>query len=369
MNRKKIIILIVLILLAAGGTAAGIFYVKSQAKPEDKTIVTKEEPQEEPTDPHEGKAKSLLTGEWVDASLVGNRPAAVMVEDTKPALPHYGLNRAGVIYECPVEGGYTRLMAIMEDYTDLEKIGNVRSCRPYYAYIAAEFDAIYVHFGQSVQGQEVLKTGILDDLNGLDGSVEKSVFYRTSDRKAPYNAYTSGAGIAAGIQKKGYETAYSEGYSGHYRFAEDDAPVVLEQGADAQVIKLYYNYNKPYFVYNKDTGLYDRYQFGGAQVDGVDNEQVSVKNIIFQNVPSSIYSGTQYLNIPLTGSGAGKYFTGGKMIDITWKKGSNSDITRYYDASGNEIVLNQGQTWVCLIQNSSAKKCQYFATVEEFEAQ
>lgn len=368
MNKKKSIVLAVVVLVLAASVSAGAFYVKNRKQPEEKPVAAKEEPAET-KDPHEGKAKSLLTGEWVDATLVKMRPAAVMVEDTKPALPHYGLNRAGVIYECPVEGGYTRLMAIMEDYADLDKIGNVRSCRPYYAYIAAEFDAVYVHFGQSVQGLEVLKSGVVDDLNGLDGKVEKTVFYRTNDRKAPYNAYTSGKGITEGIKKKGYGTAYQEGYQGHYLFASDDAPVTLANGMNATVIKPYYHYNKPYFVYNKDTGLYERYQFGGAQIDGTDQKQVCVKNIIFQNVPSSLYSGTQYLNIPLNGSGEGKYFTGGKMVDITWEKKSNSDITRYYDASGNEIVLNQGKTWVCLIQNSSAKKNQFFATVEEFEAQ
>ena len=91
-----------------------------------------------------------------------------------------------------MEGGITRLVAIMENYGDLERIGNVRSCRPYYVYIASEYDAVYVHYGQSVQGLEVLNTGIVDNLSGLDGSVESTVFFRTSDRKSPHNAYASG---------------------------------------------------------------------------------------------------------------------------------------------------------------------------------
>ena len=367
-QRKKALVLMIAVLVVAVGVTVGIQYVKGQEKPKEPSVT--EEPEEEVyVDPHAGQAKSLLTGEWIDAALVNQRPIAVMVENTKQSLPQYGLNSAGVIYEVPAEGSYTRLMAIMEDYADLEKIGNVRSCRPYYVYIAAEFDAIYVHFGQSVQGLEVLKSGIVDNLSGLDGSVEKTVFYRTSDKKAPHNAYASAEGIAAGIAKKGYDTTYEEGYTGHYRFAADDAPTLLAEGTDVAVIKPYYFYNKPYFVYNKDTGLYERFQFGGEEIDGADNTQVAVKNIIFQNVPSSIYSGTQYLNIPLNGSGEGKFFTNGKMIDITWKKSSNSDITRYYDASGNEIVLNQGSTWVCLIQNSYAKRSEFYTTLEEFEAQ
>lgn len=60
--------------------------------------------------------------------------------------------------------------------------------------------------------------------------------------------------------------------------------------------------------------------------------------------------------------GAGKYITNGKAIDITWKKDSvnyddpfaneNFGVTHYYDANGNEITLNQGKTWVCIILDS-----------------
>ena len=369
MRRKKTVLaLVILVILAAAGVVIGILYVRGHKEPE-KSIVTVEEDPEPGADPEAGQARSLLTGEWIDASLVRNRPIAIMMEDTKAALPLYGLNSAGVVYEAPVEGGITRLVAIMENYGDLERIGNVRSCRPYYVYIASEYDAVYVHYGQSVQGLEVLNTGIVDNLSGLDGSVESTVFFRTSDRKSPHNAYASGQGIIAGIAKKGYDTTYAEDYSGHWIFAADDSPVTLEGGADAAVIKPYYPYNKPYFVYNKDTGLYERFQFGEEDIDAVDNSQVYAKNIIFQFVPSSIYSGTQYLNIPLNGSGTGKFFTNGKMVDITWKKNSNSDITRYYDAAGNEIVLNPGKTWVCLIQNSYDDRSEIYATVEEFEAQ
>lgn len=224
MRRKKTVLaLVILVILAAAGVVIGILYVRGHKEPE-KSIVTVEEEPEPVADPHAGQARSLLTGEWIDASLVRNRPIAIMMEDTKAALPLYGLNSAGVVYEAPVEGGITRLVAIMENYGDLERIGNVRSCRPYYVYIASEYDAVYVHYGQSVQGLEVLNTGIVDNLSGLDGSVESTVFFRTSDRKSPHNAYASGQGIIAGIAKKGYDTTYAEDYSGHWIFCSRRFP-------------------------------------------------------------------------------------------------------------------------------------------------
>ena len=98
---------------------------------------------------HEGELRSFYTGEWIDEKLAYNRPVAVMTENTHVTLPQYGLSNADVIYECPVEGGITRLMAIYQDFVKLEKVGNVRSCRLYYVYFAKEFQAVYFHAGES----------------------------------------------------------------------------------------------------------------------------------------------------------------------------------------------------------------------------
>ncbi len=44
------------------------------------------------------------------------RPVAVMVSNIKAALPQYGIDEADIVYELPVEGGITRLMAIYADF-------------------------------------------------------------------------------------------------------------------------------------------------------------------------------------------------------------------------------------------------------------
>lgn len=313
-------------------------------------------------------AKSLLTGESISDEIANNRPVAIMVENTVDALPQYGLTSAGVVYECPVEGGLTRLMAIFDNYYDLEQIGNVRSCRPYYVYFAREFDAIYVHVGQSVHGEVLLNSGIVDDLNALKGAAANITFFRTSEKKAPHNCYVSAESLQKGIEAEGYRTTYEEGFTGHYQFASEEEPETLESGEDCAVVCPYFFNNEPYFIYNEETGTYDRYQFNKPQTDAVDGQQISVKNILFQTSASttSIFEGTQYLNIPLVGSGAGKYFTNGKMIDVTWQKDSDTDITHYYDSEGNEIQLNVGQTWVCLIQSQYMDENKYYATEEDF---
>ena len=49
------------------------------------------------------------------------------------------------------------------------------------------------------------------------------------------------------------------------------------------------------------------------------------------------------------------FITGGKAEDITWKKDGEFGITHYYDASGNEIVLTPGKTWICVVPTRNMK--------------
>lgn len=318
---------------------------------------------------HEGQSRSDLTGEWIDEELAAQRPFACMIGNTKAAIPQYGISQAGVIYEAPVEGSETRLMGIFQNYQELEKLMSVRSCRLYYIDWALEFDAIYGHYGQAYLAKSMLSQSYVHNLSGLDGGVERVMYSRDSSRKAPHNAYTTGQGIQAGIEYKGYETKHAESYPSHYNFnKEDDAQVHLTQGTDAVVVVPGYLVNKPWFVYDSDSGNYLRFQNGSKQIDGNDGKQLQVKNILIQickwNVADQKYG---YLAVNTTSGGKGYYVTNGKMIPITWSKESQKAPTKYYDESGAEITLNQGNTWVCITQDTYAEKIKFYASEAEFD--
>ena len=147
------------------------------------------------------QVKSYLTGEDVSETAGRRRPIAVMLGNDVNGAPQSGTGSAGVIYEAPVEGGITRLMAIIEDYDDLDRIGPVRSCRDYYIFYASEFNAIYAHYGQAVYALQYLDQHVIDNLNGLTLG---NAYFRTTDRVAPHNSYTDSAHLQAGIQSQGY---------------------------------------------------------------------------------------------------------------------------------------------------------------------
>ena len=228
-----------------------------------------------------------------------------------------------------------------------DRIGSVRSCRTYYTYFAREFDAIYAHYGQSTFAKPYLAN--VDNINGLD-AIGTVAYFRTKGRKSPHNAYTSGNRLNKAILQLGYSETYDSSYRGHYRFAKDGRKVTLEEKngvSDAYKVYPGYVLNKPWFEYHEDDGLYYRFQYGAPHKG--DEGQIKVKNIILQYCPSAHYATTEYLNINVQDDSYGCYVTEGRSIPIKWSKDGEFGPTHYYDMENNEIILNQGKTWVCII--------------------
>ena len=300
----------------------------------------------------DGRVRSYLSGEWVDPKYGRQRPVAVMIENTKACLPQYGISNAKIIYECVVEGGITRMMALFDDYTGMEQLGNVRSARPYYVYFASEYDAVYMHAGGNPAAFELIDGGLVQNLNALklEGKKGSAATYRTG--KTEHTLYTNSDGIGIGLEKMGYDMTLPEGYQPHFQFAEEGN--FLDNGEDCQALQLYYYTNKPYWIYNEEDGLYYRYEFGKEQIDATTGQQLTAKNIILEDVNWFTYKGSQYLGYLLSyNTGTGKYITNGKVVDIVWSKEGDSDITHYYYAgTDEEIKLNIGQTWIQACQGS-----------------
>jgi hypothetical protein len=266
-----------------------------------------------------------------------------MINNLQPAIPQSGIGQADIIYEMLVEGGITRLMAIFTDYTGLEKIGPVRSARHYYDRKALEFDAIYAHVGQSIFAEADFEDyPNLDNLNGLYG-VGTVMFYRTSDRQAPHNCYTSSDGIVAGIEYEGYSTEHSSSYEKMFHF---NAAVTDIDGTPANKITTAYNSSrKPWFEYNAEDGKYYRFQYGDKQIDDQTGEQLSFENVIIQFAPHAPLA-EELIHIEWIGEGEGYYASNGEIIPIKWVKTSDNSVTHYYNIDGTDLKLNPGKTWI-----------------------
>ena len=312
------------------------------------------------TPPAEGMVRSRLTNEWVDEEVAKTRPIAVMVPNSKTAS-QYGLSDASVLYECNVEGSMTRLMAIWEDWSNYEKLGNIRSCRDYYLYWAFEWDAIYIHYGGPFYIDDLIGRDDTQNINCIEFG---DATYRDTAKNSTDNAFTSADRIKKAAEHYDYPLEYREGYADeqHYMFASDSDPNTLEQYSDAITatkidMSPAYPVTNCYFEYNEETGLYDRFQHlsgdsDGPHVDLASNQQLAFKNILIQNTYFEVRDQKGYLAFQCHDTTRdGWFFTNGKGIHVTWEKTSDYGATRYYDDNGNEIKLNTGKTMVCIVED------------------
>lgn len=344
--KKRLLAVTIMTIAAIGLSGCG---KKEELTTEMATQATTEEVTTEDTS-HEGMTYNELTGEWSE-DFVSKRPIAVMINNLKEALPSSSTKQADIIYECMVEGGITRIMPIFSNYEALEAVGSVRSARHYYINIANEYDAIYVHYGQSKPAKEKLDNGVINNINGL---TYDAGFYRDSSRVAPHNAYTSGERIVKGIEDFGYSTEYADDHEKVLSFYEEDTE--LTNGQDAATVHVSFSsYSKPYFIYNADTKLYDRYEYDAPQIDNLADENDNIltfKNVIVQiSQYECINTKNDLQELTQVGEGEGYYCTNGKAIPITWKKASKGDKTKYYTKDGEELLLNPGKTWISIIGN------------------
>jgi len=302
---------------------------------------------------HEGEMRSTLTGMWVPEEIGKKRPYAIQFSNFKTVSNQWGIGQADIVYEAIVEGGITRLLAIGENYSG-DRLGSVRSSRHYFASIADEYDAIYIHYGKTKYARAKLEELGVDNLDGETG-IGTTVFYRDKSMKAPHNAFASIDGILAGIKKKGYATEHPENYEAHYQFYKEDTDLQ----SDTTVSKItidFSNYTAPYLEYHPEDKLYYRYQFGGPHKDSNTGEQLTFKNIIIQFVRQWDIDRNDYQTMDLeNASGFGYYISNGKKIDITWKKKEASKWMRYYDASGEELTINPGKTYIAIFPDNRIK--------------
>lgn len=284
-----------------------------------------------------------------------SRPVAVMINNLSTARPvQSGVMDAYIVYEIIVEGGITRYMAVYKD-KDTAKIGTVRSSRDYYLDYALENDAIYVHFGWSPQAQELIGKLGVNNINGL----YDNAFWRDNPMNLAYEhtAYTSMDKIMKVAKNKGYRLTSEKDLLLNY--SVDEVSIENEESslkADNVSIR-YSNAVTTSYKYNPTDKLYYRSVNGSAQKDYVTKKQYTAKNIIISYVDNGNISnddkGRQELNN--IGTGKGYYITDGYSIPITWTKTSRNEQTVYKKLNGEEITVNDGNTFIQIAPKDSAK--------------
>jgi len=295
---------------------------------------------------------SEMTGLPISTELQEQRPIAVMVDCEQVALPSYGLAEADVVYDLRnsmINDYVTRFMALYKDYNSVPQIGSIRSTRPTNVWLAGEWNAIICHDGTDPEADELIQHDFAQQhLSGC--------FSRLSNGKATeFTEYILSGDVDSAISSYGLDKNYNQ-YKldgNHFNFVKYNTSLNVSSFKDANSITLPFSHNGTTLAYNTETKSYDLSMYGEIHKDAEDDKILTFTNVL---LISCDYHEITIHNIQyhiVDNGGDGYYITNGKAEPITWKKGGENEITHYYDASGNDLQMNRGKTYINLVPSDT----------------
>lgn len=307
-----------------------------------------------PTKTGPAENQNLLTGiDDLSKEAIGKRPVAVMVNNVEDALPQYGVGAADVIFELPVEGNLTRLMALYADYTKVPDICAIRSCRYYYPAIAKGFDAFYVHWGSD---QTILSYVNSLNIDRYDGMANPhNLFGRDADRaRAGYalehRGYFKGTKFAEAVEADGKRTDLLDSKKGTaFQFCNINE-LVTPEGNPCNKVHVKFGAATATLNYDAEKNVYFKNINGHAHIDGKTEKTLSFTNVFVLETTNTVKDEAGHRKIDWAGgsNAVGYYISNGAMERIHWSKanGSEGEYLRFYKESGEELVINRGKSYI-----------------------
>lgn len=366
MKLKKMLLFVSVLVLTV--SAAGCGKNKTEEEKPKKEVTQKEEvkeeepEKEEPVKGAEVKAEeipanqNLLTGlPDLSEGAIGKRPVAVMVNNVQKAMPQYGVGKADVIFEIPVEGDATRFMALYADYTQVPRICPIRSCRYYFPALSQGFDAFYVNWGIDDTIAEYLEALHLDQIEGITNT--GGLFGRDQDKldqgySLEHTGYFEGTQLPAYIESKGLRTDLNADKKGTAFQFNGLTEQIKAPGSDCTQVQINFGAQSSAFTYDTEKKVYLKQINGTPQIDGKTGEQLSFTNVFVLETDISVRDSVGHKQVDWDGpdNSVGYYVSNGGVQKISWSKEYNNESSylRFYDETGKEIKINRGKSYIAL---------------------
>jgi len=283
---------------------------------------------------------SQLNGAPV-SSATATMPAVVtiMIDNHPDARPQFGLSEADVVYEAPVEGDFTRFMAVFERDKVAAKVGPVRSARSYYLDWQAEYGSpLYMHCGGSPEALNRIKT---EDIFAANEFYWGKYYWRDNNFVAPHNLFTNSEDwqkLWQDYDKKGDRVWSGWSFNNTAPTSSNAIAFTVDYGIG----------HKVEWQFEAALGKYGRYLKNVKQNDA-SGEEILADNVVVQYVKTTIVDNYGRREIQSVGSGSVRVFRDGKIVSGIWKKNSVAERTRFFDDEGNEIKLKPGKTWLQIV--------------------
>lgn len=296
-----------------------------------------------PIQPRPKQYYAPLTGlEVKEKSALTTSVNAIIIENSPDARPQSGLKEAEIIYEAIAEGGVTRFLAVYQQNKP-KLIGPVRSLRPYYIDWLLPYDPSIYHVGGSAKALKEVRSGGYKD---LDQFFNDGAYYRSTDRYAPHNVYTTSKRIAALNKAKKYTSSKPKPFE-----RTDETPIKIPTARKISVSISDALFNSSY-KYDAKKNAYIRSQAGTQHVDR-EKGVIMPKVVVVMNVKERTErQETEREVITTNGSGKVTIFQNGEVIKGVWSKKNQRSQLQFKSTDGTVIKLVRGQTWIAAIPDT-----------------
>lgn len=275
---------------------------------------------------------------------------AVKVGNTGPERPQAGIDKADLIYEEVVEGGFTRFIVFFSTEAP-ERIGPVRSARFVDPAIIRPTAGLVGYSGAVPPVVAAIRAtpGLAD----VGAFAKSSAYRRDSSRRAPYNLYTSAPQLWAGEEG---------GPPSQPLFGFLSSADPLDTGGGESALEAGFSFSQAArirYAYDEPSGKYLRFvQEDPHNVEGPEGEgqQITFRNVLIQYVGITAGAGTDQAggrtqDSDVIGEGPAVLLRGGRAFRGTWSRSSQEQATRFADDAGEQMLLAPGQTIIELVPN------------------
>jgi hypothetical protein len=293
-----------------------------------------------------------LTGTPAPGGTVPARPAlGVKIGNYPDDRPSAGLNQADVVFEEPVEGGITRLVAVFQCQSPA-LVGDLRSARqPDVGILSQLSKPIFVHAGGIDPVIALLQAAPLTDENLLSGAAASAVIQQPG-RYAPYSTFANTATLWALDPGDTTPPAPIFTYT-----ASPPAGSVAGSGGSVHIP--FSGTSDVTWTWNPAANNYLRsYATGPDKL--IDGSQSAANSVVIMTVQTSSGpwlendEGGLEVQIPDTGSGPLVVLRNGAAITGTWTRTSLTQPPTLTATNGTPITLQPGNTWEELVPSGIA---------------
>ena len=266
----------------------------------------------------------------------GDYVFVVSIDNSAAAAPQSGLNAADLLIEVPAEGGINRFLAFYY-HNQPDTIGPVRSARPYFYDLVKAYDAVFAHCGGSADAYEIIDSGTVKDIDEMSTGAN---FWRSNDRKAPHNLYTSYEKLASKAADRSYDTV-SLSDCPSFDFYTNAEQQKLSFGGVSE-LTIPYEYLAVSYQWDEGNQNYVRYSGGEVQKDALDNKAVTAHNILVFYDDYTVMADGQHLDMSIS-SGNGLLLQDGTVTKINWSVSAGDGIALTTE-NGAAVKLIPGKT-------------------------